>query len=292
MTLMNESDGQYYTIDEHTAINHLLNTEADSRGYSLRWDRELMLRTPAIIHIGGELNEDVDVLEGISLEENGVPDSLFNKYHLVPEGITPSPANEYKKSTIVHESIDLIPYHIVQISGEMSKTRYVKADGRSLGESVSELESYLKSKQYTVGDIDKNSLLNSDSSINDDMNIKVMKRNIVVIDTEGDILEVDVNVSEIAESISVLTGIDLDDIMIDLEVDEQGYVIRVIVALKDSEMSDTVVKAVNDLEKGSGCGAGDVLCRSRNARILIDDLSCSHRFFSTIAVLTILISVV
>jgi len=289
VTLMtiDESDGQYYTIDEHTVVHPMLNAKAHDGGYSLRWDKEMKLRMPMVIHIGGEVNEEARVLKGYSYEENGLPDSLLKKYHLVPEGKTPTPANEYKKSTKFDEAVNLIPYHIVRISGEVSKTLYVEADGRRLGESVNDLKPYLKSKEYTVGDVEKNAILNSESSINEDMNIIVRKRNIVVIDIEGDVLAVDVNVSEIAESISALSGIELDDIMIDIEVDEQGYVIRVIVALKDSEMSDIVVKAVNELEKDSQCNSG-ILCQSRGARIEIDDLSCSHRIFSMIATIAML----
>jgi len=280
VTLMEKdvSDGQYRTTDnKHSLVYPLLNKEANDNGYNLRWDANLMLRNPIIIHIGGEVNQNITVLAGIPMGSSGVPDSLLNKYHLVPEGVNPSSSNEYKQDTIVDKTVELIPYHLVHISGEVKKDVYIKADGRSVVESVNELQEYLNSNRYAIGDKDDNTLLSGDSNITEDMNIIVMKRNVVSIDIKDDVLAVEVNISEIAKTISALTGIDVGDLIIDLEVDEEGYVISVLVIVEDGDKSNTIVAAVNELDKGSQCEAG-VLCHSSNARIiLIDDLSLTHR---------------
>lgn len=107
------------------------------------------------------------------------------------------------------------------------------------------------------------------------MNIIVMKRNIVVIDMDNTIVASDVNKSEVAIAISNLTGIEASGIIIELEVDENGYVVRVIVVLSDNEECEQVVAAINDLDKGDDCELS-ILCHSQDARVVVD-ISLSSR---------------
>jgi len=273
------NDRKYHTIDnKKTIVSEILNEESSKKGYEKRWDRKLVLRTPINIHIGGIVNRNIEVFAGLTLDECGVPDDILD-YHLVPNGITPTTANEITKDTVIEESVDLTPYYMIKISGEVSQTVYIEADGKQHKVSENEeLKNYLESKDYTIGDIDTNAILNDKTKVDGDINIVVMKKNTVVIDVEPEtVLAVDVNLKEIAESISALTGISVENILIDIEVDENGYVIQIIVIVSDYEMSEEVVSSVNELVKDdSNCQSG-VLCHSREARIVVGDISSSSR---------------
>ena len=115
-----------------------------------KWDDKLYLIPPVItIHIGSPINKDVKVYNGHPLEECGESD-IF-KYHLIPKGATPSSENEFTRTTIIEEQIELVPYHLIKISGEVNKDAYIPVDSNhNLGDSASELKEYLESKDYAV----------------------------------------------------------------------------------------------------------------------------------------------
>jgi len=279
---MNTSDNRYHTVDgEHEIVDVLLNEEVKNNGeYELGWDRKLYLRTPTIIHIGNPINRDIEVYIGSTLEDSCVPDDIFN-HHLVPKGMTPCEENEVNRSTIIEDGIELIPYYVINISGEVNEVYYIEVDNeQKLGEVVDKLKEYLESKDYAVGDIDNNALLNGGSPILRDMNVVVMKKHVVIIDIEeSKIHEDDVNTSAVAEAISVLTGIDRNDILVDIDVDEQGYVMRVIVMLQNVNLCDTLISAINNIVKDENCQYG-VLCHNLGARLEVEGeilLSFSYR---------------
>ena len=61
----NDSDGQYHTLDERNeVVSEKLNEEAVKNGYRLRWDKRLMLRVPAKIHLKGLVDKTIEVLVG------------------------------------------------------------------------------------------------------------------------------------------------------------------------------------------------------------------------------------
>jgi len=110
------------------------------------------------------------------------------------------------------------------------------------------------------------------TKVTGDMVIVVMKRNVILIEIDqASVLASELNVSELALTIGNLTGIDASNILIELEVDEQGYVIRVIVMLNDVDECEQVIAAVNDLDE---CESTPVLCHS-HARLVVDDVSIS-----------------
>jgi len=134
------------------------------------------------------------------------------------------------------------------------------------------LKQYIESKSYAVGDSEHNILIMDNTKVTGDMVIVVMKRNVILIEIDqASVLASELNVSELALTIGNLTGIDASNILIELEVDEQGYVIRVIVMLNDVDECEQVIAAVNDLDE---CESTPVLCHS-HARLVVDDVSIS-----------------
>ena len=94
---------------------------------------------------------------------------------------------------------------------------------------------------------------------------------------EKSTLGVDVNTAEIAKSISEVSGVDVKNILIEVEVDNDGYVLRVIAILQNDEVSKKVVTNVNEAAKDEQhCNYG-ILCRSKNAHL--DILSCDSGIF-------------
>jgi len=265
---LNELDRRYYTKNG-TSVDTLLNLEAAKKGYGLKWDRYLSLKKPFIVKIDNPVNQELEVFGGITLEENDVSEDIF-KYHLIVKGSKPSSANEITKFSIVERDMELVPYHLLTIRGEMDGMVYAEPGALR---NIDELKEYLQSNDYVVGDYDSRVVLDGESPISRDMNIVVMRRNIVVIDIEKTKPE-DVNLTEIALLISDLTGIDVKDILVYDEVDEEGYVIRVIIILEDADQCALVISSVNNLEKGDTCKYG-ILCRSLGARLPVERESIS-----------------
>jgi len=262
----NETDSRYHTVDDNKyVVDLLLNNEADRDGFRMMWDHDLYLRRPIIIHIGVPVNMRVKMLNGKPLGEVGFPDEVFT-YHLVPEGTNPSASKEYRKTTIINEEkdLELVPYYMITISGELTETIYVEANGEhNLGESTDQLKQFLDSKKYAIGDIENNTVVDGSSTISGDMNLVIIQRHAVVIELEEDsrVLGVDVNITDIAQSISVVTGVDAKNIFIEVVTDDKGYAVKVIVVLQAEDLSKTVVTQLNDLIKDNQCNFG-LICRA------------------------------
>jgi len=241
---MNESDGRYHTINnEHEVVDSLLNEEADKNEYYLRWDRNLMLRKPIIIHIhiGNPVNMNVEAFAGMTLEECGIPYDVL-KYHMFTTGSNPSTSYEYNRTSAIYDDIDFVPYIMIRMKGEVSGIFYVEATkrGEYLINIVESLKDYIETNDYAVGDSDTNVLLDAKTTVTSDMNVIVMKRNRVEIELNEPVLTSEVNASEIALAISEFTGIATTDILIDLLVNEEGYVIQVSVFLSGSDECENV----------------------------------------------------
>jgi len=270
-------DKQYYTVDGASLVVRQLNGESHKKKYNLRWDRNLVLRTPVRMYIGSPVNLTLDVLSGLTMEENSIPDEVY-KYHLIPSGKAATESNEFKKTTIIGGAVDLIPYHLITVEGEVEKSVYVEADGkqRRVSEVLKELEEYMDSDEYVIGDEETNMVLDEDALVDGNMKVRVMRHYCVVIEMEeGSVLAVEVNVTKLAEDISSVTGIDKKNILITIEVDDEGYVVRVIITLTTTEMGELVVAKVNELVKDDECFSF-VLCRSRRAYVLVKTESLSQ----------------
>jgi len=331
-----DSTGYYYPVGGSSRVDATLNTLAARYGYKT-WDRYLNLATPKNIHIhiGDPVNYDKDAIAGNPLQECGVSSEAF-KYHFFAKGATPSVSNEYKKTTIINDDVDLVPYFMIEINSGLNGTFYVEAisgktleecgiaselfeyhlfeegadpatsdeffantvierdldlvtyymitveeeeereryyvesetDNNNLFDNVESLDKYRDSDEFVVGDSEHNNVLTVQSSITGDMVIVVMKRNTVVIALDESVVFYtnEVNLSEVAHTISDLTGIDMTVILIELESDEQGFVIRVTAIMNDVDKCELTVDAINHY---SNCESSDILCHS-HAKTLDD----------------------
>ena len=95
-----------------------------------------------------------------------------------------------------------------------------------------------------------------------------MKRHVIVMEIEQKtVLIDDVDVKEIAEMVSELTGTDESDILISIEVDEEGYVISISIILKEDDNLTVIKNAIDDItDNNKQCDYG-VLCRVKTVYI-------------------------
>jgi len=293
---MNRTDGQYHTVDsDNDLVYSLLNNEADRKGYAFRWDHNLFLRQPINVPVGNPVNQVFGALSGASLEDTDFPMDLFDKYHLIPKGLQPSPSNECNKTTVLSEDIELVPYYSITIvdfvtpNGELNKTIFVKADSNhSFCEN--ELKDYMDFTIYAVGDGDTRGVISTDDCVvSRNWKVVAMNRNAVVMDVDGQILAADVNVTRFASNISALTGIGIEHILVDLKV-ENGFVTQVTVITSSKEKSKMVVEALANLLNSGSCQPDeDLLCRVINPRVIVGEetLSSSNRI--DVALLSLLL---
>ena len=274
---MNSTDERYHSTDgTEEVISEALNREARKNGYTWEWDESLTLRRPIFIHIGGSVGlQNIRVLCGLPLEESGFPAALF-EYHLIPEGADLSRSMEYKRTTIPEYEIVLLPYHEVIVTGELSRDVFIPVDNEKhiLSESLKDLKKYLNDVAFVVGDSEKNKVLSGEEQISSDMTIVVMRRNIVVIDMKDEVHKDEVNVTEFAESLSQLTGIEAAKMIVELECDEEGFVLRVLVMVPELSHCEKVVESVNGLKKDGQCSFG-ILCRCGGARLFVEEENLS-----------------
>jgi len=267
----------YHTVDSNELVNKLLNEEAKKKDYFLRWDSDLTLKKLIVIHVGGKVNVNSEAFPGMMLKECDIPSEVF-KYHLFEKGENPSAQNEYNKASVIYDDIDLVPYYLITVKGELTGTFFVEAsnDVGYLGDHVKPLKDYLQSKDYSVGDMDNSALLDFKTGISKDMNIIVMKKHTVVIDMDGKVLASDVDTEVIAAAISELTAIETSNVLVEIVVNDEGYVISIIVVLADSDSCERVVASVSDVIQEDNC-APSILCHSQDVRIVVGDLSSSAR---------------
>jgi len=258
--------GHYRIIDgDHDFVATLLNEQVEKMNYSLGWTRYLRLENPIFIYIGGEVDEKIHMFRGMTLEEAGVEEEIFD-YHLVEKGEEPEPSKEIEKTTVIEEDMELTPYHLITVTGEVDELVYVEAveDRESIADSSDDLKRYLDMKDYAVGDSDDNVVLKGEEEVTRDMEVVIMKRIVVVIEMDETNKADDVVMKEVAKAINSLTSIEMKSILVDTEVNEKGYVKRIIVILREEEMCEKVINSVNELDKNSACSLG-VLCHSVKA---------------------------
>jgi len=82
------------------------------------------------------------------------------------------------------------------------------------------------------------------------------------------------NISSIVYTLANLTGLDEDTISVGYQLDDEGYIVSVIVYAEDDHDIDVIVEAVDSAEKeGENCKYG-ILCEAKNIRVIeIDDVS-------------------
>jgi len=270
---MNESDGRFH--DANGIVDVLLNQQSENVGYAMRWDHNLMLRRPITISVGGSLRKVLKGLSGAALKDTDFPVELF-EYHLIPSGFTPSPINEIKKTTVIEDDIELIPYILISIAGIIEDRIYIEADGMThkLDDSVRLLKPYLESDEYAVGDSELNTVLKGDTVLSRNFEIVVMERHRVKVEFDEKIRVSDISETVIASEISDLTGIEQSRIIVEVEGDSEGFVVRVIITLPDEEKGMTVVDRLNNIQNDDHCQSG-VFCRNHKASLLTADETLS-----------------
>ena len=123
------------------------------------------------------------------------------------------------------------------------------------------------------------------------MDNKCVERRIGWI-VEIEISEFSGNDTEIKEQIQQLTGIEVEEI--GFVLDDKGSIIHIILYVNDEEVGETIVKAVESLNKHEGCEYG-VLCRTKTIRLIspaYESLSGSteNQIYKILTVIMILFS--
>jgi len=184
---------------------------------------------------------------------------LFRSYHLVDKNDT---SVQFTNASLIDKDIEIILGHLVNVAGSLHGSYFV-IDGASLNESIPSLSTYLQSNEYIVGIQEVNGAINKSMVVDDDLNLVVLKReNIVVLEFE---VGVPVNdVSGIIDLICDVSGITPDSLLVEVESDNNGMVLKCLVYVPNANIGSVIVDAVNNLDK-SKCHT--VLCRTKNAYI-------------------------
>ena len=113
----------------------------------------------------------------------------------------------------------------------------------------------------------------------------------VVIELEDGVNITEMNSTEILNMLAVETGIDKNELSIGYEVNQEGYVVRVIVYVRDESNAQLIVEAVNRIEGGDNCEYG-LLCHVKTIRVEAEgeNLSYSHKNEVLITVLMMMMT--
>jgi len=84
--------------------------------------------------------------------------------------------------------------------------------------------------------------------------------------------EYELNRTEVKAQIEALTGLEIEDVGV--ELGEDAYVLNVIVIVDDENTGNIIVDAVVDMERGDNCQYGS-LCQSTSARLVVNAMNLS-----------------
>jgi len=238
----------YYTIDGNDSVEDILNRKVDDLGYSMRWNFTSWKKVK--IHVGYPVNQDCEVQVGSTLDQCEFldPDTVF-KYHLFHEYSTP-PYNEYLRTTVIEdeeEELVLVPWYMIKVTGEVSGevkgNHYIEASSKqTLLGVVSNLDTYLQSTDSVVGNSDINTLIKEDQSVDGDMNVIVMEKHIVLVDVEENkVPRISVTEVSTAQAVSQLIEVNKSSVLVDINSNNQGFVMRVDVMLPTADLCDSLV---------------------------------------------------
>ena len=82
----------------------------------------------------------------------------------------------------------------------------------------------------------------------------------------AEVVSIELNTTEVINTISTLTGIDSSDIIVGIETDEQGQVLRLVLYVREEEQANVIVDIVQNLDKGDDCSYG-TLCHTTSIRL-------------------------
>ena len=113
------------------------------------------------------------------------------------------------------------------------------------------LKDYIKTNYIAIGDLDTNTLLDEKSVVDEDRRVIIIrKETIIEIELEKhSVLASSVDEAEVALAISKLSGIEKGSIFVEIKVDEEDYILKLIVVLKDADLSQDVIDAIKKCVK-------------------------------------------
>ena len=177
------------------------------------------------------------------------------------------------ESTIFEKGI---PY-IITVSGLMDKWVFADSNSTFSLSSLNDLLPYFEDdEKYVVGDSENNNVLTGDVVVTRDMNIVIMEVHSVVVVVEAGLTEV--NLTELAVAVGELCGVDWRNIIAQVETNESGEIISIVLFFELEDSAVAAVEKINDLDKGSSCTSG-VLCLSKKAflRVEVSSIEASSR---------------
>jgi len=87
-----------------------------------------------------------------------------------------------------------------------------------------------------------------------------------------------INIVELLETLSNLSGVDTEELSIGWETDEDGDVISIIFYIEDEEKARAIARKIDDIDEGEGCEYG-VLCKVKSVQVIAKehDISAHQR---------------
>jgi len=124
----------------------------------------------------------------------------------------------------------------------------------------------------------------------DDHNLNENKW-VIEIEME-DVKAIDVNMTEVIDSIATLTGVNENDITVGMITDENGYVISIVVYVDSEETTNSIVEAINNIDKGELCEYG-VLCKTYAVTVKgIEDRAISNGYHLLVNIFCMIITMI
>ena len=73
------------------------------------------------------------------------------------------------------------------------------------------------------------------------------------------------NMTEVRTELNLVSGIDIDNLTVAVEINDEGKVQQIVVFLSDKDTAEMLTRSINTLDKGDDCDHG-ILCQSTKAR--------------------------
>jgi len=191
---------------------------------------------------------------------------LMKYYHFL-EKDTKSVIDPSK--TVMDKDLVFILAHTVELKGLLEGSYYVPV-GSTVIDSIPELSQYFGSDDFIVGSQQTYRSIDGNTDVLNDTSLLVMKRDVSVVlefDNGGITVE---EVAELVEEVSVVAKVAPEEIIVEVEANDQGRILRVTLFLSDSEVGTAVNTALNELDKSKCSG---VICRTTQTYLKVKELN-------------------
>ena len=74
---------------------------------------------------------------------------------------------------------------------------------------------------------------------------------------DSNVTLLDVNMTELTNSLSELSGVDIDNMKIGIKTDASGIIVSIIVYANNKDTADTIAKSLTDLDCNNSASSGD-----------------------------------